>query len=152
MSETSVRPRKLRVFLCHASGDKPPVRKLYQRLFQDGFQPWLDEEDLLPGQKWQDEIPKAVRSADIVLVCLSQRSINKEGYAQKEIKFALGAADEKPADTIFLIPLRLEECKVPERLSTWQWVDFWVPQGLREAVACVECACQVVRAGYSEIS
>lgn len=115
----------LRVFLCHASNDKPVVRELYRRLRADGFEPWLDEEDLLPGQKWQDEIPKAVRDSDIVLVCLSQHSINKTGYVQKEIKFALDIADDQPDGTIFLIPLRLEQCDVPERLSHLQWVNFY---------------------------
>lgn len=43
----------LRVFLCHTAADKPAVRDLYHRLRADGFEPWLDEEDLLPGQKWQ---------------------------------------------------------------------------------------------------
>ncbi|MBP7687715.1 MAG: toll/interleukin-1 receptor domain-containing protein, partial [Thermoflexales bacterium] len=109
--------RALRVFLCHASSDKPAVRDLYQRLRADGFEPWLDEEDILPGQDWKREIPKAVRESDIVLVCLSKHSINKEGYVQKEIKVALDVAEEKPDDVIFLIPVKLEECDVPERLA-----------------------------------
>ena len=36
--------RKLRVFLCHASQDKPVVRELYQRLLAEGWiDPWMDE-------------------------------------------------------------------------------------------------------------
>ena len=41
----------LAVFLCHASGDKPAVRTLRQRLMRSGVKPWLDEVDLLPGQR-----------------------------------------------------------------------------------------------------
>jgi TIR domain len=111
------------VFLCHASGDKATVRNLYQRLLGDGFKPWFDEEDLLPGQDWSREIPKTVRAAHVVLVCLSQIAVNKEGYVQKEISFALDMAIEKPEGTIFIIPLKLEECNVPQRLSQWHWVD-----------------------------
>jgi hypothetical protein len=117
--------RPLRIFLCHATNDKPAVRELYRRLTADGFAPWLDEEDILPGQRWQVEIPKAVRESDVVLVCLSQHSINKTGYVQKEIKFALDVADEQPDGAIFLIPLRLEACEVPDRLSHVQWVNFY---------------------------
>jgi TIR domain len=116
--------RRLRVFLCHASADKPKVRELYQWLRRAGFQPWLDEEDLLPGQRWPEEIPKAVRATDVVLVCLSRNSVTKEGYVQKEIKFALDLADEKPEGTIFLIPIKLEECSIPERLSSWHYLDL----------------------------
>ena len=119
----------LKIFLCHSSGDKPLVRELYRRLRQDGYQPWLDEEDLIPGQDWQIEIPKAVKNSQAVLVCLSNSSITKEGYVQKEIKFALDAADEKPEGVIFLIPVKLEPCEVPRRLSQWQWVNLYEEGG-----------------------
>jgi len=121
--------RSLKVFLCHASGDKPPVRELYKRLTAEGADAWLDKERLLPGQDWRLEIPKAVRDADVVVVCLSKRSITKEGYVQKEIKFALDIAEEKPEGTIFLIPARLEDCVVPDRLNRWQWVDLYEDNG-----------------------
>jgi hypothetical protein len=57
----------LSIFLCHSSGDKIAVRKLYHRLQNSGFDPWLDEENLLPGQDWRQEIPRAVRAADVFL-------------------------------------------------------------------------------------
>ena len=101
MPEPSQDPtRKLRVFLCHASADKKAVRELHQRLGKRGFAPWLDEEDLLGGQDWRLQIRQAVEASDIVLVCLSQKSISKRGFVQKEIIFALDAADEQPEGTI----------------------------------------------------
>jgi len=121
--------RPLQVFLCHSSDDKSFVRNLYNRLEADGFDPWLDEKKLLPGQDWQLEIKKAVSNSDIVIVCLSQASINKRGYVQKEVKYALDAADEQPQGTIFLIPLKLEECEIPERLGQWQWVNYFEDNG-----------------------
>ena len=137
MPESST-SRSLRIFLCHSSADKPAVRELYRRLHADGFAPWLDEEDLLPGQDWQREIPKAVRYSDVVIVCLSRGSINKAGYIQKEIKFALDVADEQPEDTIFLIPLKLEECDVPDRLSRWQWVNLFSPKEYERLVRALQ--------------
>ncbi|MCL4295323.1 MAG: SUMF1/EgtB/PvdO family nonheme iron enzyme [Anaerolineae bacterium] len=131
---SKVSSHRLRIFLCHASADKEVVRELYHRLLADGFEPWLDEEDLLPGQKWQLEIPKAVRSADLVIVCLSRQSITKAGYVQKEIRFALEVAEQQPEESIFLIPLRLEDCIVPEMLREWHWVDFFHPKGYERLV------------------
>ncbi len=121
--------RPLKVFLCHASGDKEKVRDLYKRLTAEGVDAWLDQEKLLPGQDWRMEIPRAVREADVVVICLSKNSITKEGYVQKEINFALDIAEEKPEGTIFLIPARLEDCVVPERLNRWQWVDLYDENG-----------------------
>ncbi|MCK6625115.1 MAG: SUMF1/EgtB/PvdO family nonheme iron enzyme [Anaerolineae bacterium] len=119
----------LRVFLCHTAADKPAVRDLYHRLRADGFEPWLDEEDLLPGQKWQKEIPKAVAASDVVIVCLSQAALTRAGYVQEEIKFALDVADQQPENSIFLIPLRLEECDVPHRLQGLHWVNLFDEKG-----------------------
>jgi len=119
-------PRSLNVFLCHASQDKPTVRKLYAQLQSEMWiDAWLDEEKLLPGQDWNFEIEKALRNADVIIVCLSSNSVSKEGYVQKEIKRALDIADEKPNGAIFIIPLKLEECKVPERLNKWLWVNYF---------------------------
>lgn len=117
--------RQLSVFLCHSSEDKVQVRTLCDRLQRDGVDPWLDERRLLPGQKWADEIPKAVRNTDVVIVCMTQSSISKRGYLQKEVTFALDVAQEEPEGSIFLIPARLEECEVPERLRPYQWLNLY---------------------------
>lgn len=121
--------KRLRVFLCHSSSDKPVVEKFYDMLTGDGLDAWLDKKNLLPGQNWQIEIPKAVQSSDVVIVFLSAQSVTKEGYVQKEIKIALDAADEKPDGTIFIIPAKLENCKVPDRLGKFQWVDLFESDG-----------------------
>lgn len=121
--------RRLRVFLCHSKEDKPRVCKLYQRLVSDGFDTWLDEEKLVPGQDWDLEIRKAVRKADAIIVCLSKGSVTKAGYVQKEIRFALDVTDEKPEGMIFLIPARFEDCDVPSRISRYQWIDLFTQDG-----------------------
>jgi tetratricopeptide (TPR) repeat protein len=130
------------VFLCHASDDKPAVRELYERLQGDHFQPWLDEEDLLPGQNWQQEIPRAVRRSHVVMVCLSSRSVTKAGYLQKEIKFALDVLEEQPEGIIFVIPARLEPCDVPASLSHLHYVDLFNPQGYAKLKRALDARAQ----------
>jgi len=114
------------------------VRQLSDRLTRPSFHVWLDEVDLLPGQYWRREIPRAVRLSDVVLICLSSNSVTKRGYVQKEIKFALDAADEQPEGTIFIIPVKLEECSVPDRLSDWQWVSLLDPKGFDKLVRSLQ--------------
>jgi hypothetical protein len=126
----STMPQPLRVFLCHASEDKGVVRGLCARLRSQGVDPWLDEEQILPGQEWEYEIDNAVRNCDVVLVCLSQHSINKSGYVQKEIKAVLDIADELPQGAIFVVPCKLDDCEVPFRLRRWQWVDLLAEHGV----------------------
>ena len=119
--------RKLSVFLCHSSQDKLIVRGLYQRLLTEGWiDPWLDEEKLLPGMDWDEEIQKAVEASDSVLVCLSSNSVKKTGYVQKELRFVLDFALYQPLDeTIFIIPIRLDDCPVPRVLQSRQYADYY---------------------------
>ena len=136
-------PRKVRVFLCHSSSDKAPVRALYRQLQQEGdIEPWLNEENLLPGQNWDYEIRKAVRESNVVLACLSSASVTRRGYVQTEIKLALDVADEQPEGTIYLIPTRLEPCNVPERLKRWQWVDLFEERGYEQLLRALRLGLQ----------
>lgn len=146
-------PRQLRVFLCHSSGDKAAVRDLYHRLkAEDTIDPWLDEENLLPGETWEYEIQRAVRAADVVLVCLSPRSIMKSGYVQKEIVFALDVADQQPEGMIFIIPVRLEDCTVPDRLRRWHWVDLFDSQGYERLMRALQKRAQTLASRNSTMS
>src|SRR5829696_1778126 len=130
--------RKLRVFLCHSSQDKPIVRELYQRLNAEGWiDPWLDKEKLLPGQDWELEIEKSVREADVVVVCLSKQ-FNQAGFRQKEVRLALDTATEKPEGEIFIIPARLEECDNLESLRKWNWVDLFEGDGYERLVRALQ--------------
>ena len=118
--------RPLKVFLSYASQDRPVVRELSRRLVDEGWiDTWFDEKKLLPGQDWRLKIEEAVETSDIVIICLSSNSVSKEGYVQKELRYAREIALEKPEETIFLIPLRLDECDVPRGLRFYQWVDYF---------------------------
>ena len=87
------------------------MRHLYHRLKSDGFNPWLDEEDLVPGQHWEQEIAKAVRTSDVVVVCISRNAITRAGYIHKEISSALNVAEQQPEGAIFLIPVEIRRMR-----------------------------------------
>lgn len=136
MIEQQVR-ESARVFLSYARENKNQVRPIYKGLQQAGFVPWMDEQDLMPGQDWELEIENAIRNSDFALICLSKYSITKQGYVQKEIRIALEVLETIPEGRIYLIPVRLDDCQVPTRLSKWQWVDLFEPNGfekLKEAI------------------
>jgi hypothetical protein len=93
-------------------------------LLADGMSPWLDEKKIVGGQEWDLEIKKAVRDSDVILVCLSSASASRAGYLQKEIKFVLDVAEEQPDGAIFVVPVKLDDCDIPNRLAKWQWVRY----------------------------
>jgi len=130
----------IQIFLAHASEDKPAVLALHERLKQAGYKPWLDEKDLIPGQIWRDEIPKAIKASQIFLACLSAKSANKQGYIQRELRIALDTLGEMLPGTIFFIPMRLEECEIPDlrlaevslNLRDLHWLDYWKEDGFEQ--------------------
>ena len=48
--------------------------------------------------------------------------------------------------TIFIIPLHLEPCAVPERLRKWQWVDLFSADGYQKLVKALKRRAASLRA------
>lgn len=126
-----------RVFLSYAREDLGKVKSIYRRLEELGFLPWMDVEDLVPGQRWEPAIRQALRESDFFLVFLSRNSVNKTGYIQREIKIALEMAEEKLESDIYLIPTLLEDCDVPAPLATFQWADISQPNGMEMLIKSI---------------
>lgn len=144
--------RRLKVFLCHASQDKPAVRELYKRLAAEKWiDPWLDEENLLPGQDFDLEIYKAARDSDSIIICLSKVSVAKEGYVNKEIRRALDAADEKSEGAIYIIPLRLDDCTPSfERLKQLHYADYFTPNANERLIKSLRLRADALKIETSE--
>jgi hypothetical protein len=119
----------LKIFISYASGDRAKAQELHAYLKAHGADPWLDTENLLPGQDWKMEIAKALDETDLILLCLSKSSVTREGYVQKEMRLALDRALEIPQGEIFLIPARFEEVELPYSLRDYQWVDLYTESG-----------------------
>ena len=139
---------QIQIFLAHASEDKPEVEKIYKRLENKGYKPWMDKKDLLPGQNWQVEIPNAIRQSQIFIACFSQISVKKEGYFQKEYKLAFEHAGNLPPGKIFLIPLKLDDCEIPllklpeqgVNLRDLHWLDYWESDAFEKLVKSIDNA------------
>ena len=127
-----------RVFLCHAHNDREIVHKLYERLVRDGIQVWLDMERLRPGQDWEREIRKAILKSNVVVVCLSQGFNKRRGYRHEELKIAAEKAKLLSSGEIFIIPVRLEKCDMPESLRHLQRVDLFETGGYKKLIQALQ--------------
>jgi hypothetical protein len=133
----STRPR---VFLAYVEEDLAAVRGLFEDFLAAGFDPWLDKEKLLPGQNWPRAIERAIRLADFFVACFSRRAVSKTGGFQSELRYALDCAARLPLDDVYFIPLRLEECELPERIaSQTQYADLFPDReaGVARVVASI---------------
>ena len=130
--------RTFNVFLCHAHSDREAVHHLYARLMENGIHAWLDAEDLQPGQNWQHEIRKAILKSDVVIVCLSREFNKQHGYRYEELKIALEKADLLDTGDVFIIPVRLEKCDMPESLSHLHRVDLFEATGYKKLIRALK--------------
>ena len=121
--------RKLRVFFCCTAQDKSKalVQETYKRLEEEGWiEPWLDDEELLPSMNWDVEVEKAVGESDCVLIFISKRAIVENRYVQRELRFVLDRVLENTRRSIFVIPVRLDDCPIPRHVQPWKYYDFSV--------------------------
>lgn len=124
MSESGDTRKK--VFISYAREDLETAKKLRDDIEKAGIKTWLDKEDLLPGQVWQAVISEKIKESDYFIALLSSRSLSKRGYVQKELKIAWGALGEFPEGKIFIIPVRIEDCKPQdERLNNLHQADLF---------------------------
>ena len=125
------------IFLSYARPDRDKVEVLHKRLLEAGHKPWMDTEDIYPGEKWKHRIAIAISGSDFFMVCLTRNSYEKRGYLQREIKQALDIWKEKLEYDIYLIPARLEECDVHEDLQDFQWVNLYENDGWERLIAAI---------------
>lgn len=115
-----------RVFLAYVEEDSAEVERLYHRFEAAGLAPWMDRKKLLPGQNWPRSLEMAIGISDFFVACFSRKAVSKRGHFQAELRYALQCASRLPLDEIFLIPIRLDECTVPARITREiQYVDMF---------------------------
>ncbi|HBI00483.1 MAG TPA: hypothetical protein DHW49_07500 [Anaerolineae bacterium] len=121
-----IETRKLRVFLSYAREDQSVVRELYDRLNTEGWiDLWFDEASLFAGQYWKSTIEASMENSDVIIIFLSNQSINKKGFVQREMRDAYTISLFQPENIIFLIPIRLDECIPPRSLKDLHYMDFF---------------------------
>jgi hypothetical protein len=129
-----------RVFIAYAKEDAEAAARLYDALEADGLKPWMDSRKLLPGQNWPRAIESGIENSDFFVACFSSASVNKRGGFQAEIRYALDCARRMPLDQIFLVPVRLNPCRVPGSIQReFQYVDLFPDwrHGIRRVVTMI---------------
>lgn len=140
--------RRHKVFLAYVREDYQAVERLYQELVAAGFDPWLDRKKLLPGQNWPHAIEREIAISDSFIPVFSKRSISKRGQFHAELRHALYWAERMPLEETFVIPVRLEDCTVPDQIAGQiHYVDLFPDwsAGVAEVIASLRGKATAVR-------
>jgi len=109
-----------KVFISYAREDVEIARKIYLDLLKRGLKPWMDKPPhpyeycgLLPGEYWKTRLTEEISSSQFLIALLSNVSVKKRGYVQREYRLALDTMNEIPAGELFLFPILVDDTEIP---------------------------------------
>ena len=120
-------------FFSYRREDWPLIEVFYNKCKSQGIRVWLDKDKIDPGNRWKMEVRKAIQEGVFFLAFFSRQSLEREvSYQNTELVIAIEELQRRPAERSWFIPIRLDECNVPERsigggetLADLQWTDFF---------------------------
>ena len=108
------------IFISYTRADRDRVAPYYSDLKHNSYNVWMDFHEIRGGQNWDFEIQQAMDSAVIIIAFISNNSVDKRGYVQKELCIAIEKWKEKLVDDIFLVPVMLDEMEIPLQIRSLQ--------------------------------
>lgn len=107
------------IFISFASQDRKIASTLCKALESRGFECWISDRDILPGENFQIAIVQAIRRAKIMLLVFTGNSNNSQ-----EMTKELALASQQK---LIVIPLRVEDVAPNDafayEFATRQWID-----------------------------
>jgi hypothetical protein len=123
-----------RAFISYVREDSDEADQLQRTLEAAGIGVWRDTADLWPGEDWRARIRHAITDNALVFIaCFSSRSLARQkSYQNEELVLAIEQLRLRRPDVPWLIPVRLDECSVPDHdigggrtLASIQRVDLF---------------------------
>jgi AAA-like domain/TIR domain len=105
------------VFISYVREDSDRVDHLQSTLQEAGIPVWRDTADLWPGEDWRAKIRRAITDEALVFIaCFSEKGLARgRSYQNEELVLAIEQLRLRPPDDPWLIPVRFDECEIPDR-------------------------------------
>ena len=129
-STTRQPKQRFDVFLSYSSVSQPWVRKFTQALAKSGITNWFDAHDILPGERWRDQIETALRQSRVLIVILTPESVQRPWTF-----FELGAALADGKRIVPVLTGDLDPADVPAVMRQFQFVREASPEAAATRVA-----------------
>jgi formylglycine-generating enzyme required for sulfatase activity len=107
---------ELKYFFSYARKDSAFVLRLAKELREVGINLWLDQPDILGGQRWDHAVEDALQTCQGMIAVLSPEAVASPNVMD-EVSYAL---EERK----IVIPILLRSCTIPFRLRRLQYIDF----------------------------
>lgn len=115
--------RKTETFLSYNRNDSVVVAEVALELRERGVNVWMDESNLVPGERWQHEIARAFERADSIAVCIGGHGIG--GWQKLELEQMIA---RQPEHGTRIVPIVLPDAPrsllLPPHLSRFMACDL----------------------------
>lgn len=124
--------RQKRVFIIYSNEDKEPVTALVKSLRELGYNPWVDAEEISPGQKWEPSVLKGLADSAVALLIVSKNLNSASRIVATELNTAMATMRSRDESFSPVIPVRLDDSPVPDEVKDVHWVDLYKEGGLEQ--------------------
>ena len=107
---------KTKYFVSYTRADADFVLKLAKELRAAGANLWLDQLDILGGQRWDRAVEEALATCQSMIVVLSPESVVSNNVMD-EVSYAL-------EENKIVVPVLYKDCSIPFRLRRVQRIEF----------------------------
>lgn len=132
------------IFLAHNSVDKPQVRAIAEELRKRGFEPWLDEEQIAPGELFQEAIQRAIPQIESAAICIGSQGLGKwqvielqtlisqfVNKGSRVIPVLLSGVDKIPDKWLFLREFNWISCESTDEIDEIAYKLEWGITGVK---------------------
>jgi hypothetical protein len=107
---------KTETFVSYNRNDSGSVSEVARELRQRGVDVWMDESNLVPGERWQNEIASALERAVSIAVCIGRHGLG--GWQKLELELALAKHPEHGKRIVpILLPDALRTLTLPPYMA-----------------------------------
>jgi tetratricopeptide (TPR) repeat protein len=120
-------PRAFRVALIYMVEERTQgkIAELYEQLQACGIEVFLFSKDMPAVESHEAEMHRQITNADSVIICYSDHFEKGKGYRHQEVRIALKEQKLRPPGNAYLLPIRLDDCQIPDYLSEPRMLNYF---------------------------
>ncbi len=109
------------VFISYSHNDKQKIEEIAQYLIMNKAHVWIDRWELNVGDSILNRVEEKIEESGALLIMLSKSSVKSE-WCKKEL--TAGLMRELHEKRVVVLPVLLEDCKIPLFLRDKMYADF----------------------------
>ncbi|MCU0432352.1 MAG: toll/interleukin-1 receptor domain-containing protein [Bacteroidia bacterium] len=106
--------KKPKVFISYSRQDSRFADCIVCEIKNAGGDPWLDREQIKPGDEWPELTLNTLKASDYTILILSRQSVNSKGFVQEEFLEAI--KEMKRRNRKYIFTFKTDDCEIPEPL------------------------------------